>query len=69
MHDFFITSFSSHARVGERVRDPLRACMGTRTCDEKVMNGDPAPQLTIFFLLLTHQAVFYGVLVVPNGSR
>ena len=69
MHDFSITRSSAHARV-ERVTDALsNACMGTETCDEKVMHGDPAPQLTIFFLLLTHQAVFYGVLVVPNGSR
>ena len=56
MHDSFIRSFSSHARVGERVRDPLHACMGTGTCDEKIMHGDHARMLGIIFLRLTHQS-------------
>ena len=69
MHDFFITRSSAHARV-ERVTDALsNACMETKTCDERIMHGDRARMLGIIFLRRTHQAVFYGVLVVPNGSR
>ena len=69
MHEFFITRSSAHARV-ERVTDALsNARMGTETCDGKIMHGDREQSLGIFFLRLTHQAVFYGVLVVPNGSR
>ena len=39
VHDHLTTSSSSHARV-ERVTDALsNACMGTNTCDERIMHG------------------------------
>ena len=60
---------------GSRHRMPVRtdalsdARMVTETCPEMHRHGHPARTGGNIFLRLTHQAVFYGVLVVPNGSR
>ena len=55
MHDHLSTSSSDHARVGERVREPLGAVMCTKVQDELFGKNRLVGQLRDFFPQLTHR--------------